>query len=115
MIQDLAPDLEVAFTRDPANGDQGVYGDYLPDAQGEDVVSGVRNAHPLDYLNELDPNSYSELMAHMKRLEDHYRDLCDIEFTVERGKLWMLQTRVGKRTAAAGISYCEFTGQRRCH
>ena len=93
----------VAFTRDPANGDQGVYGDYLPDAQGEDVVSGVRNAHPLDYLNELDPNSYSELMAHMKRLEDHYRDLCDIEFTVERGKLWMLQTRVGKRTAAAAF------------
>ena len=93
----------VAFTRDPANGDQGVYGDYLADAQGEDVVSGVRNAHPLDYLNELDPNSYSELMTHMKRLEDHYRDLCDIEFTVERGKLWMLQTRVGKRTAAAAF------------
>ena len=93
----------VAFTRDPANGDQGVYGDYLPDAQGEDVVSGVRNAHPLDYLNELDPNSYAELMSNMKKLEDHYRDLCDIEFTVERGKLWMLQTRVGKRTAAAAF------------
>jgi len=93
----------VAFTRDPANGDQGVYGDYLPDAQGEDVVSGVRNAHPLDYLNELDPNSYLALMSNMKKLEDHYRDLCDIEFTVERGKLWMLQTRVGKRTAAAAF------------
>ncbi len=93
----------VAFTRDPANGDQGVYGDYLPDAQGEDVVSGVRNAHPLNYLDGLDPNSYSELMANMKKLEDHYRDLCDIEFTVERGKLWMLQTRVGKRTAAAAF------------
>ena len=93
----------VAFTRDPANGDQGVYGDYLPDAQGEDVVSGVRNAHPLDYLNELDVNSYTELMSNMKKLEDHYRDLCDIEFTVERGKLWMLQTRVGKRTAAAAF------------
>lgn len=93
----------VAFTRDPANGDQGVYGDYLPDAQGEDVVSGVRNAHPLNYLNELDPNSYSDLMSNMKKLEDHYRDLCDIEFTVERGKLWMLQTRVGKRTAAAAF------------
>jgi pyruvate,orthophosphate dikinase len=93
----------VAFTRDPANGDQGVYGDYLPDAQGEDVVSGVRNAHPLDYLNELDPNSYTDLMSNMKKLEDHYRDLCDIEFTVERGKLWMLQTRVGKRTAAAAF------------
>jgi pyruvate,orthophosphate dikinase len=93
----------VAFTRDPANGDQGVYGDYLPDAQGEDVVSGVRNAHPLNYLNELDPNSYADLMSNMKKLEDHYRDLCDIEFTVERGKLWMLQTRVGKRTAAAAF------------
>ncbi len=93
----------VAFTRDPANGDQGVYGDYLPDAQGEDVVSGVRNAHPLDYLNQLDPQSYSELMENMKKLEEHYRDLCDIEFTVERGKLWMLQTRVGKRTAAAAF------------
>ncbi len=93
----------VAFTRDPANGEQGVYGDYLPDAQGEDVVSGVRNAHPLDYLNELDPNSYSDLMSNMKKLEGHYRDLCDIEFTVERGKLWMLQTRVGKRTAAAAF------------
>ncbi len=93
----------VAFTRDPANGDQGVYGDYLPDAQGEDVVSGIRNAHPLNLLNQLDPQSYSELMENMKKLEEHYRDLCDIEFTVERGKLWMLQTRVGKRTAAAAF------------
>lgn len=93
----------VAFTRDPATGDPGVYGDYLPDAQGEDVVSGVRNAHPLSFLGELDPASYAELMANMKALEDHYRDLCDIEFTVERGKLWMLQTRVGKRTAGAAF------------
>lgn len=93
----------VAFTRDPATGDPGVYGDYLPDAQGEDVVSGVRNAFPLTELERIDPHSHAELMTNMQALEDHYRDLCDIEFTVERGKLWMLQTRVGKRTAAAAF------------
>ena len=93
----------VAFTRDPATGERGVYGDYLSDAQGEDVVSGVRNALPLNSLDEIDPDSYVQLMGHMKNLEAHYRDLCDIEFTVERGKLWMLQTRVGKRTAAAAF------------
>lgn len=93
----------VAFTRDPATGDPGVYGDYLPDAQGEDVVSGVRNAFPLTELERIDPRSHSELMSNMRKLEEHYRDLCDIEFTVERGTLWMLQTRVGKRTAAAAF------------
>ncbi|MCF8551322.1 MAG: pyruvate, phosphate dikinase [Candidatus Nanopelagicales bacterium] len=93
----------VAFTRDPATGDPGVYGDYLPDAQGEDVVAGIRNAFPLTELERIDANSHAELMANMRALEDHYRDLCDIEFTVERGTLWMLQTRVGKRTAAAAF------------
>ena len=93
----------VAFTRDPASGDQGVYGDYLQNAQGEDVVAGVRNTVPLAELEQLDPSSYDELMTIMRRLEEHYRDLCDIEFTIERGKLWMLQTRVGKRTAAAAF------------
>lgn len=93
----------VAFTRDPASGDRGVYGDYLPDAQGEDVVSGARNAFPLKELERIDPHSYSELIKNMQKLEKHYRDLCDIEFTVERGKLWMLQTRVGKRTAGAAF------------
>jgi pyruvate, orthophosphate dikinase len=93
----------VAFTRDPASGAQGVYGDYLQNAQGEDVVAGIRNTVPLADLEKLDKKSYDELMEIMQTLEEHYRDLCDIEFTVERGKLWMLQTRVGKRTAAAAF------------
>ena len=93
----------VAFTRDPATGQQGVYGDYLQNAQGEDVVAGIRNTVPLAELEKLDKNSYDELMGIMETLETHYRDLCDIEFTIERGKLWMLQTRVGKRTAAAAF------------
>ena len=93
----------VAFTRDPASGAQGVYGDYLQNAQGEDVVAGIRNTVPLKDLERLDKQSYDELMDIMSRLEGHYRDLCDIEFTVERNKLWMLQTRVGKRTAAAAF------------
>jgi pyruvate, orthophosphate dikinase len=93
----------VAFTRDPATGKQGVYGDYLPNAQGEDVVAGTRNTLPLAELERLDKKSYDELLGIMARLERHYRDLCDIEFTIERGKLWMLQTRVGKRTAAAAF------------
>lgn len=93
----------VAFTRDPATGATGAYGDYLPDAQGEDVVAGIRNAFPLSELERIDPHSHAELMKYMEILEGHYRDLCDIEFTVERGKLWMLQTRVGKRTAAAAF------------
>ena len=91
----------VAFTRDPATGERGVYGDYLPDAQGEDVVSGVRDALPLSELKTLDRRAYIELGDHLRTLENHYRDLCDVEFTVERGKLWILQTRVGKRTAEA--------------
>jgi pyruvate,orthophosphate dikinase len=93
----------VAFTRDPASGAQGIYGDYLANAQGEDVVAGIRNTVPLQDLATLDPRSYSELLAIMAKLEGHYRDLCDIEFTIERGKLWMLQTRVGKRTAGAAF------------
>ena len=93
----------VAFTRDPGSGEKGVYGDYLPDAQGEDVVAGIRNTLPLHDLEQLDKKSYDELMSIMSTLESHYRDVCDIEFTVERGKLWMLQTRVGKRTAGAAF------------
>jgi pyruvate, orthophosphate dikinase len=93
----------VAFTRDPGSGQQGVYGDYLQNAQGEDVVAGIRNTVPLQDLEQLDPKSYAELMKIMSTLENHYKDLCDIEFTIERGKLWMLQTRVGKRTAAAAF------------
>ncbi|WP_067802296.1 pyruvate, phosphate dikinase [Actinomadura formosensis] len=93
----------VAFTRDPASGQQGVYGDYLQNAQGEDVVAGIRNTVPLTELERIDKASYDRLLAIMETLENHYRDMCDIEFTIERGKLWMLQTRVGKRTAAAAF------------
>ncbi|MEV6020211.1 MULTISPECIES: pyruvate, phosphate dikinase [unclassified Streptomyces] len=94
----------VAFTRDPATGRPGLYGDYLANAQGEDVVAGIRNTVPLTALEELDPVSYRQLRRHMETLETHYRDLCDIEFTIERGRLWMLQTRVGKRTAEAAFA-----------
>ena len=93
----------VCFTRDPSTGHSGVYGDYLVNAQGEDVVAGIRNTLALADLKDIDPESYRELRAAMRKLETHYRDLCDIEFTIERGKLWLLQTRVGKRTAAAAF------------
>ncbi|MFD0337850.1 pyruvate, phosphate dikinase [Streptomyces sp. NPDC127117] len=101
----LGPDsgTGVAFTRDPASGHQGVYGDYLQNAQGEDVVAGIRNTVPLAELESIDKKSYDQLMQIMKTLETHYKDLCDIEFTIERGQLWMLQTRVGKRTAGAAF------------
>ncbi|WP_435601518.1 pyruvate, phosphate dikinase [Streptomyces sp. C10-9-1] len=102
----LGPDSGsgVAFTRDPATGRPGVYGDYLPDAQGEDVVAGIRDTVPLERLASLDPRSFARLRGCMDRLEAHYRDLCDIEFTIERGTLWMLQTRVGKRTPGAAFT-----------
>ncbi|WP_438591213.1 pyruvate, phosphate dikinase [Janibacter hoylei] len=93
----------VCFTRDPSSGHSGVYGDYLPNAQGEDVVAGIRNTLALTDLEQRDPDAYKELRTAMRRLETHYRDLCDIEFTIERGRLWMLQTRVGKRTAGAAF------------
>jgi pyruvate, orthophosphate dikinase len=101
----LGPDsgTGVAFTRDPGTGSQGIYGDYLANAQGEDVVAGIRNTVPLQELERLDPPAFGELTRIMRVLEEHYRDLCDIEFTIERGKLWMLQTRVGKRTPAAAF------------
>lgn len=93
----------VCFTRDPATGHPGVYGDYLSNAQGEDVVAGIRNTQPLTALETEDPESYRQLRQIMRTLETHYQDLCDIEFTIERGRLWILQTRVGKRTAAAAF------------
>ncbi|MEU2729609.1 pyruvate, phosphate dikinase [Streptomyces griseoviridis] len=101
----LGPDsgTGVAFTRDPASGHQGVYGDYLQNAQGEDVVAGIRNTVPLAELERIDKRSYDQLTQIMETLENHYKDLCDIEFTIERGRLWMLQTRVGKRTAGAAF------------
>jgi pyruvate,orthophosphate dikinase len=91
----------VAFTRDPASGENVAYGDYLPNAQGEDVVAGIRNTLKLAELERIDPDSYRGLLAVMDTLEKHYRDMCDIEFTIEKGKLWILQTRIGKRTAFA--------------
>jgi pyruvate,orthophosphate dikinase len=102
----------VAFTRNPASGQRGLYGDYLPDAQGEDVVSGTRNALPIAELEKRDPRCYRELLRYVDVLEQHYRDLCDIEFTIENGTLWMLQTRIGKRTPAAAFRIaCQFVDE----
>ncbi|MGH8921165.1 MAG: PEP/pyruvate-binding domain-containing protein, partial [Actinomycetes bacterium] len=93
----------VGFTRDPATGAQGEYGDFLVNAQGEDVVAGIRNTLPLAALQDRFPKIHRELLDIFRRLESHYRDMCDTEFTIEQGKLWMLQTRVGKRTGAAAL------------
>ena len=95
----------VAFTRNPANGEKEFYGDYLVNAQGEDVVAGIRNTSPIADLKNVDglQEAGRELEEVFGILENHYRDMCDIEFTIEEGKLWMLQTRVGKRTAAAAL------------
>jgi pyruvate,orthophosphate dikinase len=93
----------VGFTRDPATGAKGAYGDFLINAQGEDVVAGIRNTLPLSALQDKFPKIYKELLAIFDRLEKHYKDMCDTEFTIEQGKLWMLQTRVGKRTGAAAL------------
>ncbi len=91
----------VAFTRDPSTGERVPYGDYLENAQGEDVVAGIRNTKRIAELEGIDPRSYRGLIDVMNTLEGHYRDMCDIEFTIEKGKLWILQTRIGKRTAFA--------------
>ncbi len=91
----------VAFTRDPSTGEKVPYGDYLPNAQGEDVVAGIRNTLRIAELERLDPDSYAKLRAAMDTLEGHYRDMCDIEFTIEKRTFWLLQTRIGKRTAFA--------------
>ena len=94
----------VGFTRDPATGAQGAYGDFLVNAQGEDVVAGIRNTEPLSALEgPASRRSTRSCMGIFDRLETHYRDMCDTEFTIEQGKLWMLQTRVGKRTGAAAL------------
>jgi pyruvate, orthophosphate dikinase len=93
----------VAFTRNPADGTNEYYGDFLTNAQGEDVVAGIRNTIPLADLPSVFPEAGAELWKVFETLESHYRDMCDIEFTIEQGKLWMLQTRVGKRTARAAL------------
>ncbi len=93
----------VAFTRDPATGEKVLYGEYLTNAQGEDVVAGVRTPHPISELRDEMPGVYRQFQNVAKMLERHYKDVQDLEFTVERGKLWMLQTRSGKRTAQAAV------------
>src|SRR5580765_3739424 len=93
----------VAFTRNPSTGESAPYGDFLKNAQGEDVVAGIRITEPLDAMDNEFPEPHKELLALMQLLENHFRDMCDIEFTIEQGKLFMLQTRVGKRTAAAAL------------
>jgi len=93
----------VGFTRNAATGENVPYGDFLINAQGEDVVAGIRNTEDLDHMGEHFPKLKLELLDIFKRLEAHYRDMCDTEFTIEQGKLWMLQTRVGKRTGAAAL------------
>jgi pyruvate,orthophosphate dikinase len=101
--RDDASGTGVGFTRDPATGATGEYGDFLVNAQGEDVVAGIRNTQPLSALKDEFPEIHKELLAIFDRLEAHYRDMCDTEFTIEQGKLWMLQTRVGKRTGRAAL------------
>src|SRR6185312_821707 len=93
----------VGFTRNAATGENKPYGDFLVNAQGEDVVAGIRNTEDLDALGTHFPKLHTELLDIFTRLERHYRDMCDTEFTIEQGKLWMLQTRVGKRTGTAAL------------
>lgn len=93
----------VCFTRNPASGAPGAYGDYLCTAQGEDVVSGSRTTAPLAAMADLEPSAHARLLQHLSTLERHYADLCDVEFTVEESQLWILQTRVGKRSPAAAF------------
>ena len=94
----------VAFTRNPSTGEKGIYGEYLINAQGEDVVAGVRTPQPITKLEEDLPECYKEFMELAQKLEDHYRDMQDMEFTIQEGKLYFLQTRNGKRTAQAAIN-----------
>ena len=93
----------VAFTRNPANGERKMYGEYLLNAQGEDVVAGIRNTEKIDNLSKEMPEVYKQFIDITSKLENHYKDMQDVEFTIERGKLWMLQTRNGKRTAQAAV------------
>ncbi len=93
----------VAFTRNPATGEKKLFGEYLLNAQGEDVVAGIRTPHPIEMMAKELPEAYKQFVEIAKRLEEHYKDMQDMEFTIERGKLYMLQTRTGKRTAAAAV------------
>ena len=103
----------VCFTRDPSTGEQGLYGEYLVNAQGEDVVAGIRTPQPIEEMRERLPEAFDQLLETMTRLEQHYRDMQDIEFTVEEGRLYLLQTRSAKRTAAAALKAAvDMTGGR---
>jgi pyruvate,orthophosphate dikinase len=93
----------VAFTRDPATGENKMYGDYLLNAQGEDVVAGIRNTEKIENLGKEMPEAYQQFLDICDKLEQHYKDMQDVEFTIEKGRLWMLQTRNGKRTAKAEV------------
>lgn len=93
----------VAFTRNPSTGEKGIYGEYLINAQGEDVVAGVRTPQPISKLEEDLPECYKQFMELALKLENHYRDMQDMDLTIEEGKLYFLQTRNGKRTAQAAI------------
>src|SRR5690606_28028524 len=93
----------VAFTRNPATGEKKLFGDYLMNAQGEDVVAGIRTPIPIANLEKENPAVYAQFVDIAEKLERHYRNMQDVEFTIERGKLWMLQTRDGKRTARAAV------------
>jgi pyruvate,orthophosphate dikinase len=102
----------VCFTRDPSTGEKRLYGEFLPNAQGEDVVAGIRTPEPIDRMRELLPVAYDQLVETLDQLEAHYRDMQDIEFTVEEGALYLLQTRTGKRTAAAALRIaCEMVDE----
>lgn len=105
----------VGFTRNAATGEDRPYGDFLVNAQGEDVVAGIRNTQDLDTLGQHFPDVHDELLDIFHRLEAHYRDMCDTEFTIEQGKLWMLQTRVGKRTARAALRMAVDMAQQQRH
>ena len=103
----------VAFTRNPITGSKELYGDYLQNAQGEDVVAGVRDTLPIKALKRLQPKVYAEFEGYARKLEKHYRDVQDLEFTIERGKLWMLQTRSAKRTGEAAVNIAvDMVGER---
>ena len=93
----------MCFSRNPSTGEARLFGEYLPNAQGEDVVAGIRTPEPVERMADVLPDAFRELQDMVRRLEEHYRDLQDIEFTVEEGRLYLLQTRTGKRTAAAAL------------
>ncbi|HEX9501041.1 MAG TPA: PEP/pyruvate-binding domain-containing protein, partial [Thermoanaerobaculia bacterium] len=104
----------VAFTRNPSTGERKFFGEYLPNAQGEDVVAGIRTPLPISSLEETMPQVYKQLEDVYKKLEDHYRDMQDIEFTIESGKLYLLQTRTGKRTGFAAVKIaCDMVDEKR--